>query len=137
MLMTPEVYVRVVHRSSQDPARRERLGSYVIESLIDPAEEAAGTVYRVAIDANHRTSTSFHTRAEEYYFVIAGAGIAELDGERLTLRVGDFLRLPPGVTHAFETGPDGLELLNVHTPGCRPDRDTYFHGNTPSGFGAR
>jgi mannose-6-phosphate isomerase-like protein (cupin superfamily) len=137
MLTVSEVAVRVVHRSSLDPARQERLGSYVIESLIAPAEEAAGTVYRVAIDANHRTSTSFHTRAEEYYFVLRGDGTAELDGTRIALRTGDFLRLPPGVTHAFETGADGLEMLNVHTPGCRPDRDTYFVGTTPAGFGTR
>ena len=137
MLARSEVVVRVVHRSSGETGRAERLGSYVIASLIDPSEEGAGTVYRVAIDPDHVTSTSFHTRAEEYYFVLEGAGTAVLDGERFSLVSGDFLRLPPGVTHAFETGPSGLVMLNVHTPGCRPDRDTYFVGDVPQGFGSR
>lgn len=137
MLVPSEVLVRIVHRSSLQSTRSERLGPYEIASLIDREEEGAGTVYRVAIDANQRTGTSFHARAEEYYYVISGGGVAELDGEKITLCVGDFLRLPPGVQHGFETGSEGLVMLNVHVPGCRPDRDTYFVGKTPPGFGAR
>ena len=53
------------------------------------------------------------------------------------LKTGDFLRLPPGVRHTFVTGASGITMLNVHTPGCRPDRDTYFVGDTPEGFGGR
>jgi hypothetical protein len=30
------------------------------------------------------------------------------------------------MTHGFVTGDQALEMLNIHTPGCRPDRDTYF-----------
>ena len=47
---------------------------------------------------------------------------------------GDFLRLPPGTTHGFTAGPDGLDMLDVHTPGCRPDRDVYFVDARPDGF---
>ena len=37
----------LIHRPSGDPARTRKLGPYHIEALIDPAEELAGTVYRV------------------------------------------------------------------------------------------
>ena len=66
--------------------------------------------------------------------MLAGAGRAVLDGREVVLRPGHFLRLPPGVTHAFLTGDEPFDLLDIHTPGCRPDRDTYFVGETPEGF---
>ncbi len=124
----------LIHRASGDPRRVERLGPYAIESLITPEEELAGTVYRVRIEPHARTAVSYHRTAEEYYFVLSGAGRAVLNGREVALLPGDFLRLPPGLTHAFVTDDEPLELLDVHTPGCRPDRDTYFVGEAPEGF---
>jgi len=88
----------LILRRSGDPARTEYLGPYGIESLIDPDEEGAGTVYRVRIDPSQRTSVSYHRLAEEYYFVLSGSGTAILDGREYPLAAGDFLRLPPGTT---------------------------------------
>ncbi len=123
-----------LHRSSNDPKRAQQLGPYLIESLIHPAEEGVGTVYRVRIEPQNRTSTSYHKIAEEYYYVLAGSGIAVIEGQEYLLSTGDFLRLPPGTKHAFVTKSEPLELLDIHTPGCRPDRDTYFVDETPDGF---
>jgi mannose-6-phosphate isomerase-like protein (cupin superfamily) len=124
----------VIHRSSGDPHRAEQRGPYRIESLVEPDEEAAGTAYRVRIAAGERTAVSFHQLAEEYYFVVCGGGVAVLNGREYPLRQGDFLRLPPGTTHGFVAGPEGLDMLDVHTPGCRPDRDVYFVDGEPAGF---
>lgn len=125
---------RIIHRGSGDPDRARQLGPYRIEALLDRAEARAGTVYRVHIAAGERTAVSFHQVAEEYYFVLAGTGIAYLDDVEYSLRPGDFLRLPPGTRHGFLAGPDGLDLLDVHTPGCWPDHDTYFVDRPPDGF---
>ena len=84
---------------------------------------------------DQRTRISYHRVAEEYYFVLQGQGTALLDGREYLLEAGDFLRLPPGVTHGFIAADSPLEMLNIHTPGCRPDRDTYFaDGQPPEGF---
>jgi mannose-6-phosphate isomerase-like protein (cupin superfamily) len=112
------------------------MGPYLIETLIDRTEEGAGTVYRVTVAPNQRTAVSYHRRAEEYYFVLAGGGAAVLNGREYPLESGDFLRLPPGTHHGFLGGPQGLVMLDIHTPGCRPDRDTYFVDATPEGFGS-
>jgi len=125
MLASSEVHVRLVFRSSGDPTRKQALGAYEIESLIDPGEESAGTVYRVTIAPGTTTTRSYHARAEEYYFVLRGRGTAHLDDQEIDVRAGDFLRLPPGTAHGFSVSAEGLELLNVHTPGCRPDIDTF------------
>jgi mannose-6-phosphate isomerase-like protein (cupin superfamily) len=125
----------LVHRPSGVASEIQRLGPYAIESLLRPDEEGAGTVYRVRIEPHSRTSVSYHKIAEEYYFVLAGRGVAILDGSPHALQPGDFLRLPPGTTHGFVTENEGLDMLDIHTPGSRPDRDVYFVGDVPDGFG--
>lgn len=125
----------IIHRVSGDPQRTQQLGPYHIEALIDLPEEGAGTAYRVRIAPGERTAVSYHKSAEEYYYVLAGGGVALLNGMEYPLAAGDFLRLPPGTTHGFTAGPDGLEMLDIHTPGCRPDRDVYFVDEKPVGFG--
>lgn len=127
-------HLKLIHRHSGDPQRGQNLGPYLIESLIDVSEEGAGTVYRVRIESHQRTNISYHRVAEEYYFVLSGSARAVLDGREVFLRPGDFLRLPPGTTHGFITQDEPLELLDIHTPGCRPDRDTYFVDKVPEGF---
>jgi len=125
----------LIHRASGDEARVQRLGPYAIETLIDPAEEGATTFYRITISPNERTRVSYHRIAEEFYFVIAGTGTALLDGREHALAPGDLLRLPPGTTHGFITAAEPLDMLNIHTPGCRPDHDVYFaDGEPPPGF---
>ena len=127
--------MHVIYRHSGDPARTQRLGPYILEPLIDADEEGAGTVYRVRIAPHERTGVSFHGVAEEYYYVLSGRGVAILDGREYALAPGDFLRLPPGTTHGFVTADESLELLDLHTPGSRPDRDVYFvDGAAPEGF---
>lgn len=125
----------LIHRRSGDPSAARRLGPYGIEALIRKEEEGAATAYRVRIEPHQRTEVSYHRRAEELYFVLSGRGTAILDGRPYPLAPGDFLRLPPGTTHGFVTGDEPLEMLDVHTPGCRPDRDVYFVGPVPAGFG--
>src|SRR5262245_43197214 len=124
----------IIHRSSGDPHRTRALGPYVIEALVDRKEEGTGTVYRVRIAAGQTTSLSYHRVAEEYYYILAGSGTALLNGRAHSLQSGDFLRLPPGTTHGFTAGPDGLDMLDIHTPGCYPNHDTYFVDAKPEGF---
>ena len=127
--------MKLIHRPSGDPDRTQRLGPYILESLIDADEEGAGTAYRVRIAPHERTAVSYHRVAEEYYYVLSGRGVAILDGREYPLVPGDFLRLPPGTTHGFVTGDEPLEMLDIHTPGSRPDRDVYFvDGAAPEGF---
>lgn len=52
-----------------------------------------------------------HRTAEEIYLVLEGSGRVKLDAEPVELEVHDVLRVSPGVTRAFEAGPDGLTVL--------------------------
>lgn len=114
---------------------RVKLGPYDIETLIAEGDEGAATAYRIRIAPHQRTQVSYHLVAEELYYVISGSGVALLDGVERPLKSGDFLRLPPGTTHGFETAAEELVMLDVHTPGSRTNRDVYFMEAEPEGFG--
>lgn len=124
----------ILHRKAGASAGCAALGPYRIETLIGAEEELRMTAYRVTIAPGEWTATSHHKLAEEIYYVLEGAGRARLDGVERPLNTGDFLRLPPGTRHAFfaEGGP--LVLLDIHSPGSRPDRDVFFDGPPPPGF---
>lgn len=128
--------LEIVQRAGGDAARVKKLGPYEIEALLTREEEGATSVYRVRIGPNETTNVSYHKIAEEFYYVLAGQGTAILNGEPREIRAGELLRLPPGTTHGFITRDEPLEMLNFHTPGCRPDHDVYFVGGpAPEGFG--
>jgi len=61
-----------------------------------------------------------HDRCEEVYVVLSGSGRAKLEEEIVELDVLDAIRVAPGVTRAFQAGPEGLELLAF---GPRADGD--------------
>ncbi len=124
----------ILHQTQASSGDIAKLGPYEIETLIPRELEGAVTAYRVTIAPNERTNTSYHKIAEELYYVLAGRGTAYLDNIPHPLDAGDVLRLPPGTTHRFETDHESLVMLDIHVPGCRPDRDTYFVDETPSGF---
>ncbi len=131
--MTPGK-LSIIHRIPSSSGPTAKLGPYEIETLISVEQEGAATAYRVTVEPRRQTNTSYHENAEELYYVVAGSGTAFLDGIAHPLSPGDFLRLPPGVKHRFETGNDSLVMLDIHVPGCRPDRDTHFVDETPPGF---
>jgi mannose-6-phosphate isomerase-like protein (cupin superfamily) len=108
------------------------LGPYNLRPLIQRQEQGSTTAWRVRIESGAKTPVSYHARSEELYLVTAGNGTAWLGGKEFPLKTGTFLRLPPGTSHAFEAGPEGLEMLDIHTPGCWPDHDTFFVGEAPS-----
>jgi len=70
-------------------------------------------------EPDFRSSTGHsHREQEEAYVVIAGSGRVKLDDEIRELRQWDVVRVAPEVTRAFESGPDGLEMVVVG--GTRP-----------------
>jgi mannose-6-phosphate isomerase-like protein (cupin superfamily) len=66
---------------------------------------------------NFRSPTAHsHREQEEAYVVVAGSGRILLDDEVLELRQWDVVRVAPEVVRAFESGPDGLEIIAVGGP---------------------
>jgi mannose-6-phosphate isomerase-like protein (cupin superfamily) len=57
-----------------------------------------------------------HREQEEAYVVVAGSGRVRLDEEMRDVRAWDVIRVAPEVVRAFESGPEGLELIAIGGP---------------------
>lgn len=86
------------------------------------------SAYLVRMSPRQVKQPSFHKKGEELYYVVSGAGEAELGDQRFDLVPGCFFRVPPGTVHTFRTGKEPLHLLNFHSPPVFSDHDTYFAG---------
>ena len=62
-----------------------------------------------------------HTDHTDSFYVLGGSVNFQLGDETILAGPGSFVAAPPGVTHAFGTGPNGARLLNIHAP------STGFH----------
>lgn len=66
-----------------------------------------GTVAGLHVTHVHEASAHYHKETTEFYYVLSGSGAVELDGERVDVRPGTAVVIPPGVTHRglgdFET----------------------------------
>ena len=57
-----------------------------------------------------------HEEQEELYVILSGGGRMKLDDEVIEIRARDVIRVAPQTMRAFESGPDGLELLAIGGP---------------------
>jgi len=70
------------------------------------------------------TQEHYHPRAEEIYFITAGAGRMRIEAEVRDVRAGDAIAIPPGQKHKlWNTGTETLKLLCC----CSP---AYEHSDT-------
>ena len=73
--------------------------------------EQTGVSYQRVKPGKRQAFAHRHERAEEVYVVLGGSGQAKLEDQIVELRALDAIRVAPGVTRAFQAGPDGLELI--------------------------
>lgn len=57
-----------------------------------------------------------HREQEEAYVVVSGSGRVRLDDEIRDIARWDVIRVAPEVVRAFESGPEGLELIAIGGP---------------------
>lgn len=97
-----------------------------IRSLLDlsnaPVEKQS--LAEAAIPAGGATERHFHKRSEEFYYVMEGCGVIEIDGESRLVGVGDAILIPAGAWHQIRATED-LRFLCCCAPPYAHD-DTYF-----------
>jgi len=87
-------------------------------------------VSRFTYAPNLRSTTAHsHREQEEAYVVVSGSGRVRLDDEVRDIRQWDVVRVAPEVVRAFESGPDGLELLAVGGP--KPEGGDGVRSDSP------
>ncbi len=98
----------------------------IIRSILDrtnaPVEKQSLAEARVPAGA--ATQRHCHRLAEEFYFILEGAGEMEIDGERRAVRSGDAILIPAGAWHTI-TAREALRFLCCCAPPYAHE-DTYF-----------
>ena len=86
--------------------------------LFDPKNSRSTNIFVVEIfTVGGATPPNTHSDAHEFFYVLAGEGEAESDGDVLKIAKGDALLLDPGSVHVVRnTGKTKLYTLTVMTP---------------------
>ncbi len=116
-MTTTPVLVRADHAESVID------GPTSLITLLADAPETGGavTINRATLAVGSPGAPAHsHARAAESFFVLDGELEVLVDQEIVLLNKGDYLLVPPGVTHAFAP-PHGkaADVLVVFTPGMR------------------
>lgn len=78
-----------------------------------------------------RTAPHFHRRTEEIYYVLAGRGAMQIDGQTREVGPGDAIAIPPGATHSIANCGEGvLKFLCCCAP-CYEHEDTVLVEDAP------
>jgi len=78
------------------------------------------------LEPGQATQRHYHAVTEEIYYVVAGSGEMEVDGERRQVGVGDAVLIPHGAWHEIRaSGTALLRFLCCCAPAYRHE-DTFF-----------
>lgn len=65
----------------------------------------------------------FHTYSRQFFYILTGEAVIEVDGERKTLQARQGLEIPPGVVHQFRNESSSeVTFLVVSVPKSHGDR---------------
>lgn len=97
-----------------------------IRSILDlanaPVEKQS--LAEATIPAGGETQRHWHRDSEEFYFILSGSGLMEIDGVTREVGEGDAILIPAGAWHQIRaTAP--LRFLCCCAPPYRHE-DTYF-----------
>jgi mannose-6-phosphate isomerase-like protein (cupin superfamily) len=104
-----------------------RDGSTIRELLgLTTAPVLSQSLAEATLEPGQQTERHYHAESEEFYYVLAGEGEMEIDGERAPVGPGDAILILPGAWHQITAGSNsGLRFLCCCSPPYRHE-DTYF-----------
>ncbi len=114
----------VLNVSSQKPFTTKD-GSR-IRSILDSTNAPVlnQSLAEASVPAGSATERHYHKKSEEFYYLIAGEGAMEIDGEIRSVTPGDAILIPPGAWHQI-TASTALRFLCCCAPPYSHE-DTYF-----------
>jgi mannose-6-phosphate isomerase-like protein (cupin superfamily) len=116
-----------------DPHRaiRYRFPTHTNDLIMDRRDAVASEAFFVILEPGEAPPMHVHNDAEQVFYILEGEGrmtVGREVQETVELRVGDFVRTPPGTPHAvLATGPTRFVYLSIDcfTAGPPPDEPTW------------
>lgn len=78
-------------------------------------DNVISTVKIITVNPNKKLSLQSHNKRAEFWKVIGGSGIFEIDGNKYEVRVGDEYKIPVGILHRITAKEEGLSVLEIAT----------------------
>ena len=101
--------------------------SSTIRSLLDlsnaPVEKQS--LAEASLPTGAATDRHHHKLSEEFYYILEGSGVMEIDGEECEVGVGDAILIPAGAWHQIRA-TEALRFLCCCAPPYSHE-DTYFY----------
>ncbi len=97
-----------------------------IRSILDRSNAPVQnqSLAEATVPAASATQRHYHKLSEEFYFILEGTGIMEIDGEQREVTAGDAILIPPGAWHQISASTT-LRFLCCCAPPYAHE-DTYF-----------
>ena len=81
-------------------------------------------VIRESVPPGKSEKRHVHTRAQQFFFIIAGQAVMELEGREYALAAGEGIHIPAGQPHQFKNPyAQAVEFLVISNPTTRGDRN--------------
>lgn len=92
-------------------------------------KDAALSVIHERVPPGAAESAHLHVQAQQFFFVLSGTATLEFSDVSVTLRQGEGLHVPPGLTHRFANHADQpVEFLVISSPAIGSDRGPADRG---------
>lgn len=110
---------------------RYRYPTHTNDLIMDRSEASAAEAFYVVLEPGEAPPIHVHPDAEQVFYILEGVGelgIGPQAAERHPLRVGDFVRTPPGVPHAVSCVGDSRFVylsIDCFTAGPPADEPTW------------
>ena len=76
-------------------------------------ENRPSTVKLLNINANARLSLQYHAKREEFWRIVKGSALIEVDDKKLSLSEGDEVIIPRGARHRIRAQNSGCIVLEI------------------------
>jgi mannose-6-phosphate isomerase-like protein (cupin superfamily) len=81
------------------------------------------SVIQEQVPPGDRERRHFHSTARQFFYVLQGEAVLEVNGSRFVVRSGQGLEVPPGAQHQFmNESTDTVTFLVVSSPHSHGDR---------------
>jgi mannose-6-phosphate isomerase-like protein (cupin superfamily) len=82
------------------------------------------SVIRERVPAGVSETRHRHARARQFFYILDGAALIEVDGKRHAIAAGQGLHVPPGAAHQFRNESESdVHFLVVSVPKSHGDRE--------------
>lgn len=73
----------------------------------------SSTVKILTINPDESLSLQSHNKRSEFWHIISGDGIIQINGKDINVKVGDELSIEIGDKHRMSAGENGLKILEI------------------------